>query len=495
MKKIVLLVIMAMIGMLLLFFKNDNSNKIHISINEDLDLCIKSLDNFVIKTEEKYLVEYTQLFKKEYNFSIYDKKEKIGSVVIVNKKIGKDNILFLKATTTSKEFSLDVKFKGKLKINTITEAMYNNNVLLEFNNKNDDLVNINKESQLYLDGNNYSIRLGSPYYVKELGCSVIDVAHYSNGWKINNTNRFNTNIKLDIKYNMETNLEAIISTNQLVDFQDNDTLDLVRRLDLFNKKIFRSDGIYYNIANNYIPYGSNSKWNYPSGFPLIIMYENIKDNNLFRLIGTSLLYDYIDKFNDDYYIPSLPRSTWLYEDYDIDYEFYDTRFNTDTIMALIYWDQILDESKLNEIIDNYFSFFIEYAYDNNWETENNGLFIPDYKNRNEKKSETHCSLNHLLSEINAIYLYDKYYNCDNEYIILADKMQQAIIDTYKNWIKENNDFWYCIKQNGEYGLTDYRELTLKDMKLLVNLLNERGETVPDEFSKLIESKTKWLENN
>lgn len=38
MKKIVLLVIMAMIGMLLLFFKNDNSNKIHISINEDLKI-------------------------------------------------------------------------------------------------------------------------------------------------------------------------------------------------------------------------------------------------------------------------------------------------------------------------------------------------------------------------------------------------------------------------------------------------------------------------
>ncbi|WP_273327197.1 hypothetical protein [Vallitalea guaymasensis] len=495
MKKIVLLVIITIAGMLFLLFKNDDSHEVQITINKDLDLFIRSTNGFAIKVEEKNSTEYTQLINEETNFSVYDKKDKIGSVAVINKKIGKENIFFLKANGESKEFSLDVRLRSKMKVNNIIESLYDNNDLMEFNNKTNDSININNESQLYLDGENYSIRLGNPYYVEELGHSVIDVISNSNGWNINSNKGIDTKIQLDVKDNMETNLEAIISTNKLVDFEDNDTLDLIRRLDLYDKKIFRSDGIYYNIANNYIPYGRESKWNYPSGFPLIIMYENIKDNNLFRLVGISLLYDYIDKFNEDYYIPSLPRSTWLYEDYNIDYEFYDTRFNTDTIMALIYWDQIIDEPRIKEIIDNYFSFFIDYAYVNNWKTDNDGLFIPDYKNKDEKISKTHCSLNHLVSEINAIYIYDKYYNCDNKYIILAEQMQQAIIDTYIDWIKDNNDFWYCIKQNGEYGLTDYRELTLKDMKLLVDLLNERGETVPKEFNKLIESKTKWLENN
>jgi hypothetical protein len=493
MKKIVGVAIIATIGILVLF-KRDNYNDIQIPINEELILFMKAKQDFDIREEGKNSLEYSQLTIEETNFSIYDKNNKIGSVVIINKKIGQENILFFKANTDTKKFTLDIKLRDKMKADNIIEGSYNNDLMV-FNDKTNDLVSIDKDSQIYVESTDYSIRLGSVYHVKELGASVIDVVSSDSRWKINNSKRIDAHIQIDVKNNMEANFETIISSNRLVDFEDDNVVDVIRRLDLYNKKMFRSDGIYYDMAENYMPYGNNSKWNYPSGFPLIVMYDNIKGNDLFRLVGISLIYDYIDKFNDDYYIPSLPRSRWLFKDYDIDYEFYDTRFNTDTIMALIYWDQILDEPMIKDIIDNYFEFFIEYAYINNWKTENGGLFIPDYKNKNEDKSRTHCSLNHLVSEINAIYLYDKYYDCDHKYITLAKDMQQAIVDTYKNWIKDNNDFWYCIKQNGEYGLTDYRELTLKDIKLLVNLLNERGETVPDEFNKLIESKTKWLEDN
>ena len=238
-----------------------------------------------------------------------------------------------------------------------------------------------------------------------------------------------------------------------------------------------------------------------------------------------------------YWITS-PQSNWLYEDYGVAAGFYDTRFSTDAAMFLLdmyqyYSDQLeqdvqqaeqkesalteeyqqdkpVDESidelidekqaellRVREAVASYADFLIWFAKAHSFTTTNGGLLVQDYFHPTIPHQPTHVSLNHLVTEMNFLLQYIALGDVENsdQYLQIAKRIHQAVLDTGLDWVKPNSDLWYAFLPDRTYGLMDYPHLTRNDLRLSVSLMENVWPGQDDMFKKLIYFKEKYLQEN
>ena len=193
--------------------------------------------------------------------------------------------------------------------------------------------------------------------------------------------------------------------------------------------------------------------------------------------------------NEKGYFPSMSLSEWLKEDYGIDENYYDTRFNSD--LMLIYYNQISRFGGFQEVYENYFKFYLDYAKRHHYLTRQGGYLVWDYSN---STSSVHTSLNHQLAQMLVLYRYGTLLNRE-DLIELADKMLLGVEDTCTDWITETGDLWYCYFADGTYGRGDYPYLTYNDLLFLQREFASMGREPNEALQTLMDSKKEWMDRN
>jgi hypothetical protein len=285
---------------------------------------------------------------------------------------------------------------------------------------------------------------------------------------------------------------GILSKKQLVDWSNPEVVDALEVGDFGQIRKWRSDGYYEITPSSYDPSSSTSFWKNP-GNAIGIKFLGLSGESRFLddFVRVSL-YTSLDTQNNEGYWVSSPRSTWLYKDYGIDEDFYDTRFCTDTALFLLkaYAGKYNDVNFLSAAND-YEQFYQRYAASHHFTTEHGGLLVWDYGNEKQPHSATHTSLNHLANEMNFLFELYKVTKDETAYR-LAEQIKTAIKDTAPYWKKGNGDLYYSRHKDGTFGGTDYPLVTLKDLRYSQSLLQEvDGQADPD-FADLIRFKEAYL---
>lgn len=341
-----------------------------------------------------------------------------------------------------------------------------------------------------IDGSNNHIMLGRVFFEKDIGKTVKTVT------KIKQDNTIIVNDKMIYKYTLpvkdgfSTKVSGMVSLNDLInDKNEQFNLATLSVLDLANKKYIWDDGLYDDNPNSYEPSTRNDFYRTACGYHIQACYWVIEKGSVFKNLGLSLMYSYGNLYNDKNYIPTIPRSNWLYNDYKIDGGFYDTRFNTDTISSLMYIQEVYPDDNIKEKLDLYFEFYTNFVNDNNFLVDGN-IFVPDYMDYNGNEIMPHCSLNHMLAEMTVMY---RYYlvNKDVELFNLAETFLHSIINTKDNWIKSNGDLYYCVTRDGKYIKDDYKLVTLNDLDKALYYLEQVYKEVPEDFMTIYNSKRNW----
>ena len=272
--------------------------------------------------------------------------------------------------------------------------------------------------------------------------------------------------------------------------EEQERILLVANLDRVRK--WTQGGVQYVTPETYYPYDPRGFWVVPAqhvGNKLLLEGDNRFSTNFALLALDAALRT---QTQGGYWISS-PRSTWLYGDYGIDAGFYDTRFNTDAGLFLLYGYRKFGDKVYLQGAINYGNFLIKYAQTHHFETENGGYLVYDYTHGDDinRTTETLTSLNHLITEMN--FLYELYKETgQREYLDTAEKMRQAVKDTAPHWKKDDGDLWYAYLPDGTYGLQDYPLLTLKDLRYSQNLIQEIHSKGDTDFQYLIDIKESYL---
>ena len=182
-------------------------------------------------------------------------------------------------------------------------------------------------------------------------------------------------------------------------------------------------------------------------------------------------------------------AAYLNRAYKLGPNFIDTRFSVDASLFLVKYGLMFnDDEAVNKgkQFKNYFKMIddqgLSYRY-------GEGRLYPDYYS--EKQSgKTFVSLNHSLHELN--YLYSLYnWIGDKEAKVIADKILIFIKNSYKSWIKNNNDLYYALSPWGQYYATDYENITYVDLFTLQSILNYMN-VESSEIDRLLNSKHTFL---
>ena len=218
------------------------------------------------------------------------------------------------------------------------------------------------------------------------------------------------------------------------------------------------------------------------------MASNIFGNALLQIESKNIL--------SEGFLPTLPKSTWLYNDYGIESGFFDTRFNADTIETNIIAWRIFREPLYREnylkLSDYYIKHFEKNHYSLLDSMGNECYLVDDYFYPRAKIS--HVSLNHQLQGIHIFYmLYET--EKDIKYLNIADKMLSGIKVTKDRWIMANGNLIYAYMPDGTMGLPDYPYLTYNDLLAVQSDLQRiKGVKDPD-IEALIITKKLWMDNN
>ena len=214
------------------------------------------------------------------------------------------------------------------------------------------------------------------------------------------------------------------------------------------------DGYYYESPPLYTPSGDYLFYRIPAPH-IAVKLVTKPEAEVFKSMGIGMLDIQRGCLNSDGYIPTPSLCTWLYEDYGVGHDFYDTRFNTDFARAML----LSGVDELKKAAEKYADFFIEYAKTHKYETEN-GILVEDYSHPlgNDK---TNASLNHNAAEI--LFLLDTE---KEEAKLVAEKMLRGIEDTADSWIMEDKNLNYAIYPDKSFGGQDYIYLTYNDLLAL-----------------------------
>lgn len=347
----------------------------------------------------------------------------------------------------------------------------------------------------YIDGDGNHIRLGRVFLEKPLGRTVVSVQKMTQGIQLMLGDKTLYQYRLPVKEGYATKVEGMVALEDLVGDKDNKlNLDTLSVMDLANEKFMWADGVYYENPDNYEPRADNDFYRTPSALHMRACYWVMDEGSIFKTYGISLMYTYMERFNNKHYIPTEPKSEWLYDDYGIEDNFYDTRFNTDTISGLLHMQKIYPDDQVKGVIDKYFAFFMDYVKDHGFYVDGH-LFVADYMNENgEYTVKPHCSLNHMLEEMTVLYRYHLLYE-NQEAFDLAEEFLTSIMKTKDRWIRPHGDLYYCVTEDGRFIKDDYPLVTYNDLNRGKYYLEKVYGEVPRDYMALLESKERWAKDN
>lgn len=352
-----------------------------------------------------------------------------------------------------------------------------------------------KDRILFLSTDKYNLVIGQGYSYKDLGKGTVESIK-SLPISIKKVgDRFLINYSYELKNTDFGILWGIGSEKTLVDLNNPNMTLIWGNYDLDLNARLLYEGYHYKSPSSYVPYTTNSYWRIPSSY---ITNSLIKTGGSLAsdILGNSLLHIASKNILDTGFLPTLPRSNWLYNDYGIGDGFFDTRFNADTIVTnIVAWrkfgDPLYRESYLRlsdyyikHVENNHYSFFDA--------TGNEGWLVDDYFYPNTNR--THVSLNHQLQAIHVFYmLYETEKN--PEYLSIADKMLTGVKASRNKWIKKGGGLEYAYMPDGSMGFVDYPYLTYNDLiDVQADLLRIKGIKDPD-IEILILTKKAWMDKN
>ncbi len=180
-----------------------------------------------------------------------------------------------------------------------------------------------------------------------------------------------------------------------------------------------------------------------------------------------------------------PASSYLKKLYDFGEKFYDTRFNTDLGDFLVSVGQSVNEPADLWAARKYQDYLLTHVNKYRW-IVGDGILVADYSWSEKPSVIAHASLNHNLAEINFLLRLG-----DSSGIALAQKILKGIKSGENNWMLPGGDLNYAYYGPNEgYHGKDYKELTLRDLKVTKTLLSnyDWGEQYIPAIEHLIRAK-------
>lgn len=449
--------------------------------------------------QETTSIHYKYMTSTTYKYNQLEKNKKIGYIQLTVKSF-LDNtgyMCFLDYYSDKRGIKLSFDLTtshNNSDFETISINDINNKCSVERNEISNKGFLPNKVT--YLESEDRYLKFDKIVTTKYLGSSVFEIepnpviGSYS---KSSNEIKFSYNlVSIPRK---EIKASWILSKEPLVDWGHDFAYRTLLNMDYYNDTYFFNDGIYRINMYNYLPRSQKvpSYFKNPAGLQVRACKWVLNHGNLFRIIGLYSMYSYADSYNKEGYIPTQPMSEWLSKDFGIGYNFYDTRFNSDTVESLmrIYTDYP-DEYVL-EKIKNYIAFYKAY-YKKYQYNAGKAIFVPDYMDITGKNKINHTSLNHFISETYAMLGYYKLTG-DKEALEIGNQMLDSIKMTSDKWIRPNGDLWYKVTPEGKYVSNDYPLVTYNDLNYFKGFLKQIFGNVPQEIEKLFKSKEKWAIQN
>lgn len=250
------------------------------------------------------------------------------------------------------------------------------------------------------------------------------------------------------------------------------------------------DGYYYESAANYEPWGDDVYANRPACYLAWVYARHAAECPIMDTLNCFVLDRMIRCQNEEGYWPSNSRSRWLYAKYSVNAGYYDTRFNSDLMETLLTEYRRSSWPELENCIEAYFDFYLQFAEQYGWSPESGGLFVPDYYETGMWRP--HTSLNHQLAEI-SVLLKGGALLKRSDLTDLGLQMLAAIEGSEEHWIREDGNLEYAIYPGGVYGGTDYPFLTYNDLHDLQKTLRKCGLLRSSCLQRLMASKKVWMD--
>ncbi|MCR3956392.1 MAG: hypothetical protein NUK57_08835 [Gudongella sp.] len=348
---------------------------------------------------------------------------------------------------------------------------------------------------LFLSTDKYNYILGQPYTYRDLGAGTreaisshpIQLKRDQDGWIVT------------FRYSLSPGVQGILwgagSSQNLVDFNNKDQFRLWSNYDLDKNARLLYDGYHYRSPSTYHPSTPGSYWRIPSDYLTNSMIRS-GGSTASELIGASLLKIAHKNISNEGFLPSLPRSSWLFDDYGIESGFFDTRFNADTIETNIVAFRRYGDSVYRDMAVRLAAYYLEHGRSNKYVVYDpiigEGWLVHDYYHPSGR--ENHTSLNHQLQAIHSfLLLYES--ERSPEYLDFAQKMINGVKITRDRWIMPDGNLEYAYMPDGSMGLVDYDYLTYNDLlNVQEDLVRIKGQGDQD-LQILMESKRLWMDRN
>lgn len=494
-------------------------------LQEDFQLSLQAADQIVFQPEPEVVT--TEQYQTSYIFPLTAQRggEKIANLTVEFRHFHNGDVLYFIQTQATTELSTKESFTWQVKQSVDKDYPLGQLKYLTYGtNEQGQLLLDNAHSswasvEVYAGNGNKSATVELPLaaiYTKQLRFGMVDVfTQLSNNVVVEQLELMKPNkivvTPQHVSWQAPLPLYAeayatehwgVLSASELVDFSTSDAEDVrVADLDRFRK--FRPDGVYYQVPSTYTPYAENAFWQVPAEhigqrFINVIKEksqqgEKLTSSYLESMVIASIYHNIQQQTTQGFWVTK-PRSNWLYDDYGIEANFYDTRFSTDAAMFLLDAYEIYNIEKAITAVDNYAEFFRQFARDYSFVTENGGLLVQDYFHPTVPHEPTHVSLNHLVTEMNFLLMHFLVTG-QEENLRIADKIRRAVHDTGLDWVKENKDLWYAYMPDGSYDLLDYPRLTRNDLRLSVQLIEEVWGEQDELFQQLIHYKNQYLQDS
>lgn len=259
------------------------------------------------------------------------------------------------------------------------------------------------------------------------------------------------------------------------------------------KGVWCFDGYYWPCPDNYEPSGDNMLYCCPAAYLVKSFAYAASVHRAAEVLAVAMLDTMALRQNSQGYWETTPRSQWLQASYGIDAEFYDTRFNADLIEIYGHYYAAFGGDTLLQTMQRYADFFVQYAEQTHFETENGGWFVPDYFHW-QPHAKPHCSLNHQLAHCIELYRLSDLLSKPS-LTELADRMLRAVEDTQSHWIRADGDLHYAVFPDGSFDLPDYPYLTYNDMLEMQQVLQQHGKMPSEALTALMATKKVWMDRN
>jgi hypothetical protein len=294
-------------------------------------------------------------------------------------------------------------------------------------------------------------------------------------------------LKNDVLLEQKTSAEdwVFFSSNQLLAINSSVTQKVIQTLDFYKLKRFSRDGFYYKCLSDGYKGENDSTyyWDYSMyGARSILEYYYKGDQTLFYDIAILSYLSLARNRNPWGYWSNETVSNWLFEDYQIFDQFFDTRFNVDAGIFLLEIYQNFNIPFALTMAEKTGNILLVMMQNKKaYPTANEGLLLQDYDVSFSSSIRTHSSLNHVLNECSFfMLLFDV--TGKKEYLEAGNQLIRGIMATEEQWKnKKTGDLFYCMHPDGSFGRTDYVTLTYHDLirlrRILKKVLNADNKSI------------------